>query len=552
MKSLNQITMKKYLSKKLLWQSLLSVMALGIFILLATGSLGSFGGPNVTLEKYGDGLYRETTLYATESYTYVTTYDGNRDEYGRWHGPIVIIKTYRIGAGSETESHSEQVNMVHGMRHGISITKNNLGIVIKKCWYFMGFQYHSEKKAALFNTEDSSAFQVLTSKFSWFLFTLNAFSYEDEYVEAFMDSLETVLGTNEFYYFDFDDYYANAIYDLEGTVYDSIIKINSMLSYYHGVVLLRNSELRMAVIDRYRSNGNSTFNIVNTTYPGYLLSINDAGVNDQDFEGFCQDLDSCMTSYGLLDLEDSFFVDSVDARMYRAISDIFSAKKSSSPADVANVVLTIIFQQFSQGDIIKRAVREAYFISQGIISVPTVTTEFSGGNSATSVTLHGYVIEDGGADVTSRGITWATYYNPTTDDNTEGSGTGMGEFTVTLDGLTEGAVYYARSYATNSTGTAYGNCISFIAQSTVGIEENIVFDQDLNIYPNPAHNLLTIQNNGEGLYFIELSSLNGQLIYSTRMEGTTHQIDLSSFEKGVYFITIRSKDSVTTRKIIKL
>ena len=31
-----------------------------------------------------------------------------------------------------------------------------------------------------------------------------------------------------------------------------------------------------------------------------------------------------------------------------------------------------------------------------------------------------------------------------------------------------------------------------------------------------------------------------------------HQLDLSTFQKGVYFISIRSKDIVTTRKVIKL
>ncbi len=42
------------------------------------------------------------------------------------------------------------------------------------------------------------------------------------------------------------------------------------------------------------------------------------------------------------------------------------------------------------------------------------------------------------------------------------------------------------------------------------------------------------------------------MIHRTEMEGTSHQIDLSTFQKGVYFITIRSKDFATTRKIIKL
>lgn len=74
----------------------------------------------------------------------------------------------------------------------------------------------------------------------------------------------------------------------------------------------------------------------------------------------------------------------------------------------------------------------------------------------------------------------------------------------------------------------------------------------LSIFPNPTSTLLTIESNNPDNHSINITSLNGQLIYSTRMEGTTHQIDLSSFQKGAYFITIRSKDYVTTRKIIKL
>jgi len=73
----------------------------------------------------------------------------------------------------------------------------------------------------------------------------------------------------------------------------------------------------------------------------------------------------------------------------------------------------------------------------------------------------------------------------------------------------------------------------------------------IRIYPNPANDLLTIETLYPGLHSVEFSSMNGQIILSTEMEGTTHQIDLSSFQKGVYFITIRSKDYVTTRKIIK-
>jgi len=72
------------------------------------------------------------------------------------------------------------------------------------------------------------------------------------------------------------------------------------------------------------------------------------------------------------------------------------------------------------------------------------------------------------------------------------------------------------------------------------------------IYPNPTNGKLDITASISEYYDIEITSLNGQQIISKEMKGTTHQLDLSSFQKGVYLITIRSKDFVTTRKIIKL
>ena len=83
----------------------------------------------------------------------------------------------------------------------------------------------------------------------------------------------------------------------------------------------------------------------------------------------------------------------------------------------------------------------------------------------------------------------------------------------------------------------------------VGIDN--VFTVQFKIYPNPANDLLTIETNQPGQYFFEITSLNGQLLYTNKMEGPTHQIDLSSYEKGLYFITVRSRDFVKTERIIK-
>ncbi|MCJ7695895.1 MAG: T9SS type A sorting domain-containing protein, partial [Anaerolineaceae bacterium] len=74
----------------------------------------------------------------------------------------------------------------------------------------------------------------------------------------------------------------------------------------------------------------------------------------------------------------------------------------------------------------------------------------------------------------------------------------------------------------------------------VSIEESNL--SELSFYPNPTNSLLTIETEFPDHYSIEITSLNGQQIFIGEMVGTTHQLDLSSFQKGVYFITIWSED----------
>jgi hypothetical protein len=580
--------MKTQLTKKVLWQSFLSITVMGVFILLATGSLEFL---NDTTEYLGDGVYESTSYYEENSYEKVT---GKKDDKGRWHGPVTIVISNSSGLARHSE---EQVTMVNGKRHGNSILTywDILGKERVEYYCYNMDQRVACVKGALNRATEVSSFDLLKEEYPWFLYTLNVFDFDDEYVEAYLDTLEMILGTYEFEDEEFDDYYSEIIYVLEETAYDSIIVFNDMNSLYRGVQEIKNAELRMAVIDRYRSDGETTHAVVETTYPGYITSMNDAGVNGSDFEEFCRVLDSCMTSYGSLDLEDPFFIDSVDVRLYTALSVIIESEEdttstvkslkrafgfpdhgsarrmwndahsrfaatslNATPAEVANVALAYIILQMYQGDLIKRAVREAYFTNKGVVSIPTVTTEFGINNSSTSATLRGYVLQDGGGGVTSRGMAWATFHNPTTGDQLVASGTGTGSFEVTLTGLTEGATYFARAYATNSAGTAYGNCISFTSTGATGVDELTASGQALNIYPNPAtvSATVTFKIEKSGNTVLTIIDSNGRVVYRYEpgilpLGENRLELDLSGLKDGVYHCQLTNNGSISvTRKFV--
>ncbi|MHA8089964.1 FISUMP domain-containing protein [Aquirufa antheringensis] len=89
--------------------------------------------------------------------------------------------------------------------------------------------------------------------------------------------------------------------------------------------------------------------------------------------------------------------------------------------------------------------------------------------SATSITansaiLGGNVTDEGATQVSVRGLVYGTSAGSSTFSVTIGSGAGT--FTSTLTGLTQGATYFVRSFATNVQGTTYGAETSFTTQTT--------------------------------------------------------------------------------------
>lgn len=113
------------------------------------------------------------------------------------------------------------------------------------------------------------------------------------------------------------------------------------------------------------------------------------------------------------------------------------------------------------------------------VNLPVLTTIVATDLTQTTATCGGIITKSPGSDVKSRGVCWSTSSNPTISNSKTVNGIGIGSFTSNITGLIKGTTYYVRAYATNNSGTGYGNLISFTTQ---GGTAGTVTDIDGNVY----------------------------------------------------------------------
>jgi galactitol-specific phosphotransferase system IIB component len=71
----------------------------------------------------------------------------------------------------------------------------------------------------------------------------------------------------------------------------------------------------------------------------------------------------------------------------------------------------------------------------------------------------------------------------------------------------------------------------------------------LSIFPNPANDIVNIVSENK-IENLTVSSLTGQILYSTVVNDSYTTINTSGFDAGVYFIKIETKGSVSTKRLV--
>ena len=192
-----------------------------------------------------------------------------------------------------------------------------------------------------------------------------------------------------------------------------------------------------------------------------------------------------------------------------------------------------------------------YPFSGSSATTPTVTTTAISGITVATATSGGNVTSDGGVTVTSKGVCWSTSSNPVyTGMLSTNDGSGTGNYSSSITGLTPSTVYHVRAYATNSQGTSYGSDVQFttssvntppvvttttiinITQATASGGGNVTSDGGAsvtikgvcwNTSSNPTiSNSHTSDGAGTGLYTSSLTGLVANTMYHVRSYATNN------------------------------
>lgn len=122
-----------------------------------------------------------------------------------------------------------------------------------------------------------------------------------------------------------------------------------------------------------------------------------------------------------------------------------------------------------------------YTTSQG--NKATLRTFPVSGSSGNAVVSGGNITDDGGTDISQRGVCWSTSPSPVVTGNKTQNGAGSGAFVSFITDLLPATQYFLRSYAVSTAGVSYGNEVTFTTPTSgVYSKGNGVTDGEGNRY----------------------------------------------------------------------
>ncbi len=92
-------------------------------------------------------------------------------------------------------------------------------------------------------------------------------------------------------------------------------------------------------------------------------------------------------------------------------------------------------------------------------------------------------------------------------------------------------------------------CVSTLAYiNTESVSENNI--ASLEMYPNPAQNILTLTSENQGINNANIVNVSGQIVKEFSFEGTI-ELDIRDLKAGVYFVNILGENVITKKLLVR-
>ena len=210
-------------------------------------------------------------------------------------------------------------------------------------------------------------------------------------------------------------------------------------------------------------------------------------------------------------------------------------------------------------------------------NLPIVSTSEVENVGTTTASCGGNITDDGGAEVTERGICWGTNHSPSMSGSHASAGSGLGGYSCNMTNLAGGTTYYVRAYAKNVKGVAYGEEKTFttldfdlpevttaevtnITQTSAKGGGNVTSDGGITVTErgicwdtnhNPTiRDQVATSGTGTGSYNCNIAGLNAHTTYYVRAYATNNKG--TAYGEEVSFNTSANPPTVSTGSVTNI
>ena len=102
--------------------------------------------------------------------------------------------------------------------------------------------------------------------------------------------------------------------------------------------------------------------------------------------------------------------------------------------------------------------------------------------------------------------------------------------------------------------TAYGCSGEIVKEDFIDVFVGIKDDfarYNISYYPNPTKGMIYFDFGSNDIQELTVMDITGKTLFESRVTGASEKVDISGYDAGVYFISVKTNDLILTTKIVK-